>query len=99
MNLRRRSEVSSEFEKNAQSFGKYCLDFGDTFLFCWYYNNNFIHSVKEKQYDVPVKLFKGEFSILVSECTRLQKSTIMKFWESKGKFPAMEIRCFITERN
>ena len=47
---------------------------------------DFIHSVKDKQYDVPVKLFKGEFSILVSECTRLQKPTIVKFWESKGKF-------------
>ena len=78
--------MSSEFEKNAQSFGKRCLYFGDTFLFCWYYSNNFIHSVKDKQYDVLVKLFKGEFSILVSECTRLQKPTIVKFWESKGKF-------------
>ena len=37
MNLRRRGEVSSEFEKNAQSFAKSCLYFGDMFLFCCYF--------------------------------------------------------------
>ena len=80
MNLRRRSNVSSEFEENVQNFAKYCLHFGDMFFFVGIYSNNFIHS------DVQLKLLKGELSIQISECTTLQKSIIMKFWRSKGKF-------------
>ena len=56
------------------------------FRFVGIYSNNFIHSVKEKKQDIQVKLVKEELSIPVSECTTLQKSTIMKFWRSNGKF-------------
>ena len=49
MNLRRRSEVSSAFEKDAQSFAKSCLYFGDMFCFVDIYSNNFMHSVKDKK--------------------------------------------------
>ena len=64
------------------------------FCFVGIYINNFIHLVKDKKYDVPVKLYKGEFSIPVSESTRLQKSTIVKFWKRKGKFTCNENTLF-----
>ena len=64
------------------------------FCFVGIYSNNFIHSIKDKKYDVPVKLYKGEFSVPVSGCTRLQKSTIVKFWKSKGKFTCDENTLF-----
>ena len=64
------------------------------FCFVGIYINNFIHSVKDKKYDVPVKFYKGEFSIPLSESTRLQKLTIVKFWKSKGKFTCNENTLF-----
>ena len=83
-------KVSSEFEKNAQSFVKSCLYFVDIFLF----SNNFIQPVKDEGYYVLVKLCKGEFSMPVSQRTRLEKSIIAKFWWNKGKFICDENKLF-----
>ena len=80
----------SEFEKSAQSFAKSCLYFVDIFLF----SNNFIQPVKDEEYYVLVKLCKREFSMPVSQRTRLEKSIIAKFWRSKGKFICDENKLF-----
>ena len=63
------------------------------FCFVGIYSNNFIHS------NVQLKLLKGELSIPISECTTLQKSTIMKFGEVKESLPVMEIRYFKMEKS
>ena len=80
----------SEFEKSAQSFVKSFLYFVDIFLF----SNNFIQPVKDEEYYVLVKLCKREFSMPVSQRTRLEKSIIAKFWRSKGKFICDENKLF-----
>ena len=45
-----------------------------------------IHSVGEEEYKILVNLAKGTFSVPVKERTRIQKSAVIKFWRSNGKF-------------
>ena len=48
--------------------------------------NQFFHQVKDKQYETLLKLCKGEFSVPVTDRSKLQKSTIFKFWRKREKF-------------
>ena len=49
-----------------------------SFFFVCIYCDDFIHPIKDDEYDILLKLCKGEFYTPVSERTRLQKSTIVK---------------------
>ena len=46
--------------------------------------NQFIHPAKDEEYEILLKLCKGEFSVPVR--SKLQKSTIIKFWRNREKF-------------
>ena len=46
--------------------------------------NQFIHPAKDEEYEIFLKLCKGEFSVPVR--SKLQKSTIIKFWRNREKF-------------
>ena len=48
--------------------------------------NQFIHPVKDEEYEILLKLCKGEFSVLVADRSKLQKPTIIKFWRNREKF-------------
>ena len=48
--------------------------------------DKFIHTITNEVYKILLELSKGEFNVAVADRTRLQKSTIIKFWRSKGKF-------------
>ena len=59
-------------------------------VLCYYYVvveiTAFIHPVGEEEYDVLLQLANGKFSKSVHERTRVEKSAIIRFWRSKGKF-------------
>ena len=62
------------------------------------YSNNFTYPARDEEYDARVKLCKSEFSIPVSDLTRLQKSTTLKFWRSRGKFTCDGNTLFYNEK-
>ena len=48
--------------------------------------NQFIHPAKDKEYKILLKLCKGDFSVPVVDRSKLQKSTIIKFWRNRERF-------------
>ena len=48
--------------------------------------NQFIHPVTDEEYEILLKLCKGEFSVPIADRSKLQKSTIIKFWRNREKF-------------
>ena len=48
--------------------------------------NQFIHPVKDEEYEILLKLCKGEFSVPLADRSKLQMSTIIKFWSNREKF-------------
>ena len=50
--------------------------------------NGFIHPVGEEEYNVLLKLANGKFAKPVNERSRVEKSAVIRFWRSKGRFTA-----------
>ena len=79
VNLRRKNKCQVSMKKILKSsLNPVYILFICLFFVC-IYSNDFIHLVKDEEYNVLVKLYKREFSAPVSDHTRLQKSTIVKF--------------------
>ena len=47
-----------------------------------------IHAVGDEEYKALLDLSKGIFSVPVKSRTRIQKSAVVKFWRSNGRFTA-----------
>ena len=47
--------------------------------------DQFIHPVKYEEYEILLKLCKGEFSVTVADRSKQQSSTIIKFWKNRVK--------------
>ena len=48
--------------------------------------DKFIHPMKDEEYNILLKLCKGEFSVLVAKRSRAEKAAVIKFWRSREKF-------------
>ena len=48
--------------------------------------DQFIHPVKNEEYEILLKLCEGELSVPVADRPKVQKSTIIKFWRNREKF-------------
>ena len=87
-------KVSSEFEKNAQSFVKSCLYFVDIFLF----SNNFIQPVNDEGYYVLVKLCKESFLCQFLSARGWRNQLLRSFGEIKESLSVMKTSYFIREK-
>ena len=64
------------------------------FIFLYFiadiFTANYIHSVDEEEYKILKDLTWGTFTKSKKECTRKEKSAVIRFWRAKGKFKVVQ---------
>ena len=64
------------------------------FIFLYFiadiFTANYIHWVDEEEYKILKDLTRGTFTNSIKECTRKEKSAVIRFWRAKGKFKVVQ---------
>ena len=56
---------------------------------------SFRHAIDDEEYKILKQLATGEFVKPVKEQSRKEKSTVVKFWRSKGKYTVSDDDTFV----